>query len=264
MKRDNELIIHNIERDAIRVVMVADVHLGAIEHNAKKWADFIKWVQDNPDVYVCLGGDLVNNGIRSSVGNPFDEAMRPADQKRVMVDHLRPIKDRILCAVSGNHEYRSTRDADTDITYDIMSKLDLEDYYRPNVAYIVLRLGKRYKGSGKSKTSWNIVVTHGANNGMLAGSGINSQERFLGGLDGIDILFTGHTHRPSVVPAVRAAIDTRNGVITYHKQYMVSTASWMDYGGYAARKMLKPLPAGEPPVVSLGGLPDKKRVSVNI
>ena len=135
MKHSNELVVRWIESDEAMVIMVADVHLGAIEHDSEKWKQFVKWVQDTPNVYICLGGDLVNNSVKSSVANPFDETMRPAEQKRVMADYLSPIRDRILCAVSGNHEYRSNRETDSDITYDIMSKLDLEDYYRPDIVY---------------------------------------------------------------------------------------------------------------------------------
>lgn len=262
MKPDNELIVHTIPEKEVLVIMVADVHLGAIEHNATKWSQFVKWVQDNPNVYICLGGDLVNNSIRSSMANPFDETMRPAEQKRVMIDHLMPIKERILCAVSGNHEYRSTREADSDITYDIMAKMDIEELYRPNIAYIVLRLGSRTDDQKHARTSWNIVVTHGAGAGMLLGSGINRSDRFMGGIEGADVLLTGHTHKGSVVKTKRLVIDSRNTFIREREQIMVTTTSWMEYGGYAARKMLAPTTTGNPPMVKLGGDHTCKKMQV--
>ena len=85
-----------------------------------------------PLAFLILGGDLINNNTRSSVGSPWDDTVRPREQKRLMVEALEPIKDRILCCVSGNHERRSLKDADDDPPYDIMTKLDLEDVYRQN------------------------------------------------------------------------------------------------------------------------------------
>lgn len=124
MKKDFDLIVHKFKK-SITIVPVADVHLGAIEHDNKAWCSFLRYVRTNKDVYLVLAGDLINNSLRTSVANPFDEVLRPREQKIRMVEYLKPIKDRILCAVPGNHERRSTKDSDIDITYDIMAKLDI-------------------------------------------------------------------------------------------------------------------------------------------
>lgn len=262
MKKDNEPVVRYLECKEAMVIMVADVHLGAIEHDSAKWKQFVKWVMETENVYICLGGDLVNNSIRSSVANPFDETMRPAEQKKAMVDYLMPIKDRILCAVSGNHEYRSTREADSDITYDIMSKLDLEEYYRPSIVYMTLRLGHRSDAPNRPETSWNFVITHGAGNGMLLGSGLNRTDRFMGGIEGADFLLTGHTHKGIIAKTTRIVFDSRNDCIKEREQVMVTTTSWMEYGGYAARKMLTPTTTGNPPIIKIGGTHTSKKHSI--
>ena len=117
MKNDFEMVTHEFDKP-ITIIPISDVHYGALEHMKKEWAEFCKMVEQSENTYLILGGDLVNNNVRTcSFINPYDEIVRPRDQKHRMVEFLEPIKDRILCAVSGNHEARSIRDDDTDITY---------------------------------------------------------------------------------------------------------------------------------------------------
>ena len=120
MRSDFDLIQHKFKTNKdITIIPISDVHLGAAEHMEKEWADFVSKVKSTPNCYLFLGGDLLNNSTRTSVANVFAETMRPREQKKVMAEMLEPIKKRILCAVNGNHERRSGKDADDDPTYDI-------------------------------------------------------------------------------------------------------------------------------------------------
>ena len=117
MHSDFELIQkHFTDRDDITIIPISDVHLGASEHMQTEWINFINQVNSVPNCYVILGGDLINNSTRNSVANVFAETIRPREQKRLMAEMLEPIKDRILCAVTGNHERRNGKDADDDPT----------------------------------------------------------------------------------------------------------------------------------------------------
>ena len=148
MPRDFDLIVHHFPHNHdLHIHFIADVHLGAQEHMTSAWEQFCGAVLNDPYAYVILGGDLINNATRQSVSNVFDETMRPREQKQTMMKMLTPLKDRILCAVPGNHEGRSGKDADDDPMYDILCKLDLEDYYRENIAFIKIQMGKtEYSG----------------------------------------------------------------------------------------------------------------------
>ena len=143
MLKDFEMVVHEFHQP-ITIFPISDVHFGALEHLNKEWSEFCKMIEKTDNAYIILGGDLVNNNVRTcSFINPYDELVRPREQKHRMVEYLRPIKDRILCAVSGNHEARSFKDNDTDITYDIMSKLDIEDLYRQGTCFMKVGLGRR-------------------------------------------------------------------------------------------------------------------------
>lgn len=250
-------IAHN--RD-LTIYPVSDVHLGAAEHMEGAWREFRTKVLSEPDSYLVLAGDLLNNCTRSSVSNIFEETMRPREAKRLMVEMLLPLRDRILCAVPGNHEGRSGKDADDDPMYDIMAKLDLEDVYRENIAFLKIQMGDP-KGDGTKNPTYMFVVTHGAGGGMLTGGALNRAERFGYAIDGADVLVVGHTHKPFVSPPFKIKIDPYNNKVTTKPFRVVSCASWMEYGGYAARKMLQP--SGHvSETILLGG--NRKEIKVTI
>lgn len=240
MHSDFDIIQHSFaDRKDIIIAPISDVHLGSVEHLADGWQAFVSQIKSLPNAYVTLGGDLINNALKSSVSNVYEELMRPREQKRVMVEMLEPIRDRILCAVSGNHERRSGKDADDDPTYDILCKLDLEHLYRENMAFVKLQFGEQ-NGNGCTNPTYMFVVTHGSGGGILTGGAVNRNERFGYVVDGMDCLIVGHTHKPWVTQPSKIKIDTHNNKVSIKPFKVVSSTSWLDYGGYAAQKMLLP------------------------
>lgn len=240
MLRDFEIIIHEFEQNNdITIIPISDVHLGANEHMQREWELFCLEVLKEPNTYITLGGDLINNATRSSVSNIFEETMRPSEQKRMMAKMLEPLRNRILCAVSGNHERRSMKDADDEPTYDIMCKLDLEHLYRENIAFVKLRIGDK-KANGQLNPTYTLAVTHGAGGGALSGGTVNRNERFGYAIEGVDALIVGHSHKPIITQPAKLVVDHANNKIACKPFKVVVSTAWLGYGGYAAQKMLIP------------------------
>lgn len=246
MLPDFEMIQHRFPGGHdITIIPVSDVHLGAQECMEQEFISFIKTVQETPNVYLILGGDLIDNGTRNSVTNIFRATMSPSQQKKEMANILKPVADRILCFVPGNHERRSGKDADDDPVYDIAAKLDLEHLYRENMAFVKIQMGKPTYDTGKrmegdKRPTYTLVVTHGAGGGIYTGAGVNRNERFGYVIDGMDLLIVGHTHRPYTTQPGKLQIDTRNNRVTVKPFKVVSSTSWLQFGGYTAQKMLLP------------------------
>jgi predicted phosphodiesterase len=261
LRSDFEIIQHHFKgTDDITIVPISDVHLGAAEHMEAEWNDFVNKIQSVPNAYIMLGGDLINNSTRNSVANVFAETMRPRDQKRLMAEMLMPIRDRVLCAVTGNHERRSEKDADDDPTYDIMCKLDLEHLYRENIAFLKLQFGKQ-NGDGKTNPTYTFVVSHGTGGGILTGGSVNRNERFGYVIDGMDCLVVGHTHKPWVTQPSKIKIDAHNNKVSIKPFKVVSSTSWLEYGGYAAQKMLIPS-SHAPQIITVCGNHKEIRVTM--
>ena len=240
MLPDFEMIIHKFpEREDITIIPIADVHLGARECMEQEFMRFLDTVKSKPNVYLILGGDLINNATRSSVSNIFEETMRPAEQKKCMAKMLAPVADRILAAVGGNHERRSGKDADDGPMYDILCKIDREDIYRENMAFLKLQFGNS-KGDGEHNPTYTLVVTHGAGGGMLTSGAVLRGERFGYAVDGMDALIMGHTHKPFTTVPGKIVIDKYNNRVTVKPFKVINMTSWLDYSGYAMAKMLLP------------------------
>ncbi len=265
MLNDLDMIVRHFDEE-IDIIPIADVHLGAIEHNAKEWDEFLVRVKDEKNTYFILVGDLIQNNVKSAVGSPFDQVWRPMEQKAIMARYLEPFADRILCAVSGNHERRTTKEGDQDLTYDIMAKLGIEDRYRENLAFLKVGIGSRPMPRTKVGTSANVsymfCVTHGSAGGRLTGNPANRAEEFARVIEGLDCLVLGHSHKGIVTRPQRIVIDTHNNLVSLKSYLVVSAEAWMTYGGYAAQKMLQPAEHSHPQRLHLRKSRDLKRIEV--
>ena len=271
MRSDFELIVHQLPAcEEATVYFVGDLHVGAIEANIDGWERFKDSILKKQNTYLCLMGDMMNNATKSSVSNLFDDALskypRPRDQKRYLANALEPLRDRILCAVSGNHEFRSGKDADDDPTLDIMSKLDLEDYYRQNAAFVKLAFGSRSDGHGNEKPLqvYTLCCTHGAGGGIYTGAAVNRNERMAMFVNA-DILAVGHTHKGAITKPSRIEIDPYTNSVKMKTTTVISSCSWLSYGGYALRKMLLPSSAqdpDQPQTLLLGGNRSRRYIKV--
>lgn len=244
MKKDFELIIHRLGRDLpwINVYPLGDVHIGSQDFDLEQWNRWKEMVMSDPYGYVVLVGDLVDNGLRNSKTNPYEATMRPREQKEWLKDQLRPLKNRILGGVQGNHEIRSVNESDDCPMYDVMAKLDLEDLYRENMAFIKVSLGEKNK---ERQFAYTLVLGHGASKGRV--------EKFSYSIDGMDALITGHTHQGSSNFYSKIVIDPHNEKVRVDGYTHLVVPSFAKMGGYALRAMYSPQDHRKIPILSLSG-----------
>ena len=249
MLDDFRLITHSFPGD-IDVVPIADVHLGAMECAEKEWTNFVRMVEERPNMYLIIAGDILNNSTRSTkFANPFDERYRPREAKRLLTEHLRPIKDRILCVIPGNHEARTAKESDQSLLNDVCYKLDIEDVYRENMAFMRLSLGQR-NDEPKPQCSYMFAVVHGSGGGMT-GAAVNRNEKFGAIIENLDCRVAGHVHKGFITKPQKIVIDPRNAAVTLKHYTVISCVSWMNYGGYAAKAMLPPAYTASPQTLHL-------------
>lgn len=243
--RDNlQMITHRFPAgiDEIEIYPIGDVHLGAEEHRAKEWKQFCDSFLEKPNAYLLLAGDMMNNAVKMSVSNVYEEKIPPSTQKRMMAEMLSPLKERILAVTGGNHEWRSKKEVDDDMMLDVCSKLNIEDVYRRDACFVKIVMGERNKDH--SYHSFVIGMVHGAGGGIYTGASVNRAERFAQTIDGLDILVSAHTHKMHTSKPMKLRVDVNHGLVVPYPYYVVNVGSWMDYGGYAMRKMLLPSSPG--------------------
>ncbi len=224
-------IIHKFP-NTIKIIPIADMHIGSKDFAKDKWKEFKRWLLTQENTYIVIAGDILDNVTRCSVGSVFDATMRPSEQKRWLAEELKPIKHLILAGTKGNHEARSLKDVDDDPLYDVFCKLDIEDRYRTNACFVKIMIGNRNE---ITRNTYSMLITHGVGSKPKT-------EKFNLNVEGIDIFITGHTHRPSIEPSnSKLVFDTKNNCITYKPIYTIVTTSWLNYGGYALNGKYLPI-----------------------
>lgn len=242
MKNDFIPVINRIpaaeHTNGIRLIPLADAHYGSQEFNETLWHNTIKRIQDDPDCYCVLVGDLIDNGLKNSVTNIYEATCSPRDQKEWIYNELLPIKDKVLGAVGGNHERRTSKEADQDPLYDVMTRLGIEDVYRKNICFMQIKLTYPTKEREKQRCAFSFAITHGSGGGMYIGSSANRVQTFGMAIEGIDCLITGHTHKPVTFPVTKLMFN--NGAVV-RKQFVCAVASsFLNYGGYPVQKLMTP------------------------
>ena len=254
------------KQPTVTIYPIGDLHLGSIGCHEKEWGEFVSFISNEPDSYIVVVGDMFDNAIRNSIANPYDADFRyrPLEAKNLLSEYLKPISEKVLCGVRGNHENRSVKEVDSDPLYDVFCRLNIEERYRAGTAFLYLQIGERPNGNRgiRPNQAYRIVVTHGTGGGKYPGAAINNQQRF-GMVVDCDALITGHTHAPSITKPSRIVFDPVQKEVTTQPFACVQCASWLAYSGYPLAKMLPPQTAWSndvPQKIELCGQRDVKLI----
>ena len=232
----------------IYIYPLGDVHIGdkgftdASEEKLKGYIDFIK---KTPNAFAILQGDLLNCATRISKSSPFEQKMDLKDQIAKAVELLKPIKDKILGAIDGNHETRMCDFAGYSPTISICERLGI-DYMGDSVVYVV-RMGCHSK-RGAPRTSFTLYSHHTTGgSGRTVGSKINRVGVMREIVANCDIYCGSHNHMLGAVPAVTQMINSTSGNVEVVRQMLVDCGGYLEWDNtYAERMMLPPLKMGSP------------------
>jgi hypothetical protein len=181
----------DIDADKATIVIFADWHVGSPFFNKEALESVIKYILSNPNVYVVVCGDLMDNGLKISKTNSYEATMQPEDQQQIVLEYLSRVADRILCIVPGNHELRTYVNAGIDPLYGVATALNLHHLYRRYCATMFVKVGKNSKGK---RNFYCIRAQHGTGGGST-GAAINNSEKTVLWTEGIDCYISGHVHR---------------------------------------------------------------------
>ena len=216
--------------DEVDLFPLADLHFGDALCNLADFRAFLSYIKEKDNRFIICAGDLINNNLLSSVGSPFDDTIKPGDQRRKIRKELQTVKDRILVMTGGNHEYRTKKTADIDITEEIADFLEVP--YSEDTA--VLKLTVR-------DIDYFICVVHGSTGGRRPGANLNNIELLSLNYQA-DIYIIGHSHKLMAHKAVtfRPEGDDLKEVVKLY----CNTGGWLNYGGYARRRHYRPQARG--------------------
>ena len=226
------------ETDYVDLVLFYDLHIGSKKCDFDSIKERIDYVKDTKGAYAILGGDLINNSTKTSVGDVYSEPLSPMQQIQVAVSLFQPIKDKIIAITSGNHERRSYKTDGIDLTYFFATELGIADVYDYTGCLNFISIEGR--GVCKNPLMYTVYTVHGdGNGGRTIGGKANGLERRADIVDA-DIVIAGHTHQPFVTSRASYRINQRKKTIQQFTQLLVNAASSLNYEEYAELYGLRP------------------------
>lgn len=230
------------DKDSIVILPLSDVHLGSALFNRKLFNKTLQRLKDEPNTYTILNGDLIDNANKLSVGDVYGATLTPEQQINTLVNLLEPIKDKILCATSGNHEKRTYRTCGIDIMNQVMSRLGLQDKYSLYSYILFVSFGKqsRAKTRENRRFTFSIYGRHGSGSGGTTGGRANVLKRMGSIVNNADIYMISHTHEPMIIPNKVFTLDNRTRTLRPIDQLYYNTTAFLNYGEYGDDFGFKP------------------------
>lgn len=249
----------NLDRglDHVNVHVLSDWHIGDPLCDIKSIKSLIQCIEEHPESYAVINGDILNNAVKNGVSDIYGETLSPMEAVNLAYELLEPIKDKILAITSGNHENRTYKDCGVDLMGFLATKLGLLDKYDPISTAIYLRIGELNRPmtghpDRKRQVCYKIYMSHGSGGGRTEGAKINSLVRMQSIIDA-DIYVHSHTHQGAVLKGVRLKMDDRNSTIKEEEILFVNSAAHLSYGGYGEKLGFKPASTKQP-IIRLGGV----------
>lgn len=221
-------------RGKLIIFPMYDIHFGHEAHRKEKFLQYLRWIKETPNVYVILGGDLMENAIDDGRGMSYDQETPPQSQFDQLAELLAPIAHKILVAVPGNHEHRTYKKTGVDVAQLLAQRLDIPYFQGP---VLLTLLANGYK--------WNFYVRHGTGNAQTKGGKMNMAARPKGWTAIIHFFVSGHVHDAVAEAETLIVDDPINCRLVFLKQWIVVASSFLSwYKTYAYRAEYKPPASG--------------------
>jgi hypothetical protein len=178
------------DRKPILLALLTDPHLGNAFCTYSQAKAHAEWVRDTDGVYGGMLGDVIDNWVSLDprlLGIQREQPMQHADELALLESWLGMMRDKLVVAVSGNHDLRTYRLAGVDLVQRAIGNAQvLYDQYEVK---FTLRLGD---------AEWKFKVRHSwpGRSQLIDTYAIQKDSRFNDG--SWDIGVGGHTHGSTV------------------------------------------------------------------
>ena len=218
----------------IIIVPIGDIHIGNNTSNRKLFAMQCKYILDTPNCYTVVIGDVIENATKHSVGaGVYEQNMTPQQQQSYIIAMLKPIKDRILGVIMGNHEIRSWFTSGVNLPETISEMIGVKYLGYQGFLNLVVE-GKTY----------SVMLYHGRGGGSTPGGKLNSVVK-LNRVANMDLYISGHIHKKLYDQDQIFYAPPGTKHLVSHKRHYVAIGSSLEYfTGYAEMQALPPSQTG--------------------
>ena len=228
-----QIPVNAFRKHQLIVVPIFDVHLGHKSYREEKFLSYIRWIKENPNIFVILGGDLMENALDDGRGMGYDSTA-PKTQYDELIDKLSPIAHKILCSTPGNHERRTYNRSGFEPSEFICDKL--------KIPYVSGPINMKVASGGYD---WTFYIHHGKGNSQTKGGKLNSAQRPHTFVDFINFNISGHVHDLMCDPETVIRWDMEHMCLKFSTRWTVIVPGFLDWkDSYAYRGEMKPAARG--------------------
>ena len=124
-----------------RIHILSDLHLEDKNCDMRAATSRVDAIKNDPRALAVLNGDILNNATKGSVSDIYSETLTPMKAIDRVVALLYPIREQVIGADTGNHEWRTYKQDGIDIMRLVCRELGCEQVYSPEGVLIFLRMG---------------------------------------------------------------------------------------------------------------------------
>ena len=257
----------------VKIAPTSDVHYGNPYCSLRHFRQHIQYIASDPEMYTVLNGDLLECVIKNSKGEIYKQIGTPQDQRDFIINELTPIKHKILCMTTGNHESRIYQDTGVDLSLDIAKALGIP--YRPEGMMLKISFGGGNSRHPENPYVYWFYMTHGYGGARTKSAKAVKAERLAAWIHA-DCYLMSHDHVVSVAPDVYLLPDNRTrdeyikgvktgfkvGKLKAHRKMLVKCNAFVKWGGYAEAGGFPPSDLAVPLIKLDGGGAKRVRVEV--
>ncbi|CAB4187703.1 Calcineurin-like phosphoesterase domain, ApaH type, partial [uncultured Caudovirales phage] len=189
--------------ETYRIWPISDTHLGSADVDEDLLKEHVEEIrQDKNARVIFLGdvGDLIDwRDKRFQAGmwpERYTDAMHaeggiPTETVAHALEIFAPIRDKIWCWLSGNHEFTVRSKMDREIGSEIAAQLGVE--YLGYGGYLRVQWKRASSGAKGAEHVTVFDLHHGWQGGRTTGAKVNQLEKHLGESDA-DVVLRGHSH----------------------------------------------------------------------
>lgn len=249
LQHTHEMKLHEVHLDKDRddkfdfidIKVISDCHIGDSLFLDELLQHDIEWLQEKPNRFGILNGDILNCATIRSVSDSYAETLTPHQELKYARKIFEPVKDKILASDEGNHEYRIYKETGIDVAEELASSLGI--YYEKEAVMLKIKFGERK--TNKKPQVYNLYMTHGFTGSRTIGGKTNRLDD-LSGIILSDIFVIGHSHQQMAFPKLFFIPDNRNNKIIAKEIKKINCGHYLKYGGYGKKRAYHPTPPGTP------------------
>lgn len=205
-----------------------DVHIGAKDHDAKKFKKALDLVKKDPNGYCFFNGDTLEF-IPPNYGIPESGQNRTVDEQiEEYIKILKSLGRKCLFFRIGNHEKRLWK----------LGGVDLGKQISRETGIPILHDGMEEVHFQIKNKLIRFVSTHGE-----GGSSKRVMTNMILTFGGADVYFSGHTHE-MFCNAGNLSVRTETGMEEFRPQLEIVGGSFLQWADYARSKNMRPTQTG--------------------